>query len=285
MNFRKVPLEAGLYFVGVPIGTARDITLRALDVFASADVLAAEDTRALRRLLDIHGVPLQGRKIMALHDHSGPAIQNELVSLIAAGQSVAYASEAGMPMISDPGFELGRAVHQEGLMVTAAPGPSALLTALVVAGLPTDSFHFAGFLPSGASARQAALTSLRDIPATLIFFESPKRLAAFLTDAAERLGPDRAAAVCRELTKKFEEVKRGTLKELTATYQKEKVKGEIVVLVERKRSEKITTSELENALKAALEHHSTRDAVDLVANAHDVPRRKVYQLALALGKE
>jgi len=285
LNFQKVPLAAGLFFVGVPIGTARDITLRALDVLASADVLAAEDTRSLRRLMDIHGVPLAGRKIVALHDHSGHNAVSKLVQHIGQGKSVAYASEAGMPLIADPGFELARAVLQAEHSVTAAPGPSAVLTALVLAGLPTDAFFFAGFLPNAKSARQTALQNLQDVPGTLVFYESPKRLAAFLSDAAAVLGAERQAVVCRELTKKFEETRRGTLKELAESYYGKTVKGEVVVVVDRGRSEKITTFGLEEELRSALKTHSMRDAVDLVANAHEMPRRQVYQLALALSKE
>lgn len=285
MNFQKVSLAAGLYFVGVPIGTARDITLRALDVLASAQVLAAEDTRSLRRLMDIHGVPLAGRKIMALHDHSGQNEVNKLVQAIGQGKSVAYASEAGMPLIADPGFELARAVREAGYSLTCAPGPSAVTTALALAGLPTDAFFFAGFLPNTTSARQTALQNLQDLPGTLVFYESPKRLAAFLKDATAVLGTERRAAVCRELTKKFEEIKQGSLQELSEEYAVASVKGELVVVIDRGRSEKITKTGLEDDLRAALKTHSMRDAVDLVANAHEMPRRQVYQMALALSKE
>lgn len=285
MNFQKVSLAAGLYFVGVPIGTARDITLRALDVLASAQVLAAEDTRSLRRLMDIHGVPLAGRKIMALHDHSGQNEVNKLVQAIGQGKSVAYASEAGMPLIADPGFELARAVREVGYSLTCAPGPSAVTTALALAGLPTDAFFFAGFLPNTTSARQTALQNLQDLPGTLVFYESPKRLAAFLKDATAVLGTERRAAVCRELTKKFEEIKQGSLQELSEEYAVASVKGELVIVIDRGRSEKITKTGLEDDLRAALKTHSMRDAVDLVANAHEMPRRQVYQMALALSKE
>ena len=284
MNHQKVSLPAGLYFVGVPIGTARDITLRALDVLASADLLVAEDTRALRRLMDIHGVPLGSRRIIALHDHSHAGVRDDVIARIAAGHSVAYSSEAGMPLISDPGFELGRAAQEAGLMVTTVPGPSAVLSALVMSGLPTDAFHFVGFVANAASARRAALEALREIPATLVFYESPKRLAAFLSDAADCLGRERLAAVCRELTKKFEEVKKNTLEELAKEYAEKPPKGEIVVVVDRGRSEKITKSDLEEDSKAALYDHSIRDAVDIVAKAHALPRRKVYQLALEMTK-
>ena len=285
MNFQKVSLSAGLYFVGVPIGTARDITLRALDVLASADVLAAEDTRSLRKLMDIHGVPLAGRQAYALHEHSGGGTIARLVAAMAEGKSVAYASEAGMPLIADPGFELGRAASLAQQTVTCAPGPSAVLSALVLAGLPTDAFFFAGFLPSTSAARCKALENLVEIPGTLVFYESPKRVGALLRDANDVLGGEREAVVCREITKKFEETRRGTLKSLSDLYAGLSVKGEVVVLIDRNRSEKITKVDLEQDLKQALLLHSVRDAVDLVAQAQDVPRRQVYQLALALTKD
>jgi len=284
LKFQKTELAPGLYFVGVPIGTARDITLRALDVLASADLLAAEDTRSLRRLMEIHGVPLAGRQVVALHDHSSTTVQERLIAAIREGKSVAYASEAGMPLIADPGFELGRAAAQAGVMLTSAPGPSAVLTALALGGLPTDAFFFAGFLPNSKAARLTALEKLRDVPGTLVFYESPKRLGAMLRDAATALGAERQAAMCRELTKKFEEVQRDTLENLAQAYLGKAPKGEVVVLIDRGRLETVKQVDLETDLKRALGDLSMRDAVDLVAQAHGLPRRQVYQTALALGK-
>jgi 16S rRNA (cytidine1402-2'-O)-methyltransferase len=284
VKFSKSELAPGLYLVGVPIGSARDITLRALDVLASAEVLAAEDTRSLRRLLDIHGVPLAGRRITALHDHSGAGAQERLIAALREGRSVAYASEAGMPMIADPGFELARAVAAEGLPLTCAPGPSAVLTALALGALPTDAFFFAGFLPNAPAARLAGLEKLRDVPGTLAFYESPRRLGAMLRDAAEVLGSERQAAVCRELTKRFEEVRRDTLDALAQSYAEETPKGEVVVLIDRNRLPTVNHSDLTSDLESALETMSMRDAVDLVTRTHGAPRRKVYQAALKLGK-
>lgn len=278
-------LSAGLYFVGVPIGTARDITLRALDVLASVDLLAAEDTRSLRKLMDIHGIPLAGRRVLALHDHSGAGVQAQVLEAIAQGQSVAYASEAGMPLIADPGFELARAVAAADLPITCAPGPSAALTALALAGLPTDAFFFAGFLPNAKAARLTALEKLREVQGTLVFYESPKRLAAMLRDAAQTLGAERLAAVCRELTKKFEEVRRGSLADLADAYAGAAPKGEVVVLIDRGRLESVNQEDLTSALRKALGEMSMRDAVDAVSQAHALPRRKVYQAALSLEKE
>ncbi|WP_170772475.1 16S rRNA (cytidine(1402)-2'-O)-methyltransferase [Ruegeria lacuscaerulensis] len=284
MNHQKVRLGSGLYFVATPIGTARDITLRALDVLASADVIAAEDTRSLRRLMEIHGVPLEGRRILAYHDHSGAGARQKILQALADGSSVAYASEAGMPLIADPGYDLGRQAAEAGHTVTCAPGPSAALMALTLAGLPTDAFFFAGFLPNTSNARKSRIEVLRDVPGTLIFYESPKRVAACLSDLAEVLGDTRQAAMCRELTKKFEEVKRGTLAELAADLSGQTVKGEIVLLVDRGHSESVNELDVEQALKEALETHSVRDAADLVSDMFKLPRRPIYQKALKLGK-
>ena len=285
MNIHKQKLAPGITFVGVPIGTARDITLRALDVLASADILAAEDTRSLLKLMDIHGIPLDGRRISALHDHSSENTVTRLIDAVKDGKSVAYASEAGMPLIADPGFELSRAAAAAGINVTCAPGPSAVLTALALGGLPTDAFHFAGFLPNAKAARLSALEGLRNIRATLVFYESPKRVGAMLRDAQTALGAVRTAAVCRELTKKFEEVRRGTLEELADFYASTTPKGEIVVLVDRGDLEVVNSDDLETSLKAALEDLSMRDAIDLVAKAHALPRRQVYQAALELNTQ
>lgn len=277
-------LAPGLHFVATPIGTARDITLRALDTLASADVLAAEDTRSLRRLMDIHGVPLEGRRVIAYHDHSGESTRARLLQAMSEGRSVAYASEAGMPLIADPGFDLARAATEAGHAVTAAPGASALTTALALAGLPTDTVLFGGFLPATAAARRARLQDLAAVPATLVFFESPQRVAATLADMARALGADRSAALCREMTKKFEEVRRATLAELVEDVARTPARGEIVLLIDRSRSGTVNESDVEASLIEALRTHSLRDAADIVAGTHGLPRRKVYQLALKLGK-
>lgn len=270
--------------MGVPIGTARDITLRALDVLASADILVAEDTRSLRKLMDIHGVPLDGRRIEALHEHSKEGAAARLVAQAKAGQSVAYASEAGMPLIADPGFELGRAAREANVPVTCAPGPSAVVTALVVGGLPTDAFHFAGFLPASRSGRKTALAEMAGVKATLALYESPKRLGAMLRDAADVMGAGRPAAVCRELTKKFEEIRNGTLGSLADSYADAAVKGEVVVLIARRQGPEINEKDIESALLSALRDMSVKDAAAFVAQTFDVPKRQVYQQALALAR-
>lgn len=273
-----------MYFVATPIGTARDITLRALDVLASADILAAEDTRSLKRLMEIHGVPLTGRRIIAYHDHSKEDRRRALIDEVRGGKSVAYASEAGMPLIADPGYQLCKDAAEAEVLVTSAPGASAILTALVLAGLPTDAFFFAGFLPSAQGQRQKRLEDVAQVPGTLAFYESPKRVQASLSDMIQVFGPEREAALCRELTKKFEEIRRGTLPELLKSLEETPVKGEIVILVDRQRSQTVKASDLEQDLKQALADMSVKDAADMVSKAHGIPRRKIYQMALALDK-
>ena len=281
-NHQVVHLQPGLYFVATPIGTARDITLRALDILASADVIAAEDTRSMKRLLETHGVPLGDRPVVSYHDHSGEKSRARLVAHIAEGRSVAYASEAGTPLIADPGYHLSRAVAEEGFLVTSAPGPSAIVTALSLAGLPTDAFCFAGFLPNAKKARRTAMEAVADVPGTLVFYESPKRIGAMLIDAMEVFGAERQAAVARELTKKFEEVRRGTLQTLAESVANAPPKGEIVVLIDRNQVKDASPEEIEAALVGALKRLSVRDAAAEVADAYGGHKRKIYQLALKL---
>ncbi len=283
MTGEKRPLAPGLYLVSTPIGSARDITLRALDVLAAADVLAAEDTRSLRHLMDIHGIALAGRPLLAYHDHNAPAVRPRLMAEIRAGRSVAYAPEAGTPLISDPGFGLVRAAIEEDLPLTAVPGPSAVMAALAVAGLPTDRFLFAGFLPAASQARRRALRELADVPATLVFYESPRRVGKMLADAVVTLGKERQAAICRELTKRFEEVRRGRLGELAQELAPAELRGEVVVLIDRNRAG-ATEADLEEALRDALRRGSVKDAVAEVSARLGLPRRQVYQAALRMAE-
>ncbi len=277
-------LPPGLHFVSTPIGAARDITLRALDVLAAADVLVAEDTRTLRHLMEIHGIALAGRSVIAYHDHSGGGALQRLLALIGEGKSVAYASEAGTPLISDPGFELARAVAAAGLPMTAAPGPCAAICALTVSGLPSDRFLFAGFPPSAQGARREFLAGLAGVQATLIFYESPKRLRALLIEMARCLGPDRAGVVCRELTKRFEEVSRGSLASLAEAFETREVKGEVVVLVDRAPPQTASEADIESALDAALKTMSVKDAATFVSQTLGVARKMAYQIALTRPK-
>lgn len=286
MNRQTGKPAPGLTLVAVPIGAARDITLHALDVLREADVLAAEDTRSLRRLMDIHGIALGDRPLVSYHDHNGDAARPRLLQAMAEGLSVAYASEAGTPLIADPGYDLARAARDAGHGVTAAPGASAVITALSLAGLATDRFLFAGFLPNQTKARRDALAELGAVQATLVLYESPKRLDKLLRDAAEVLGPDREAAVCRELTKKFEDVRRAPLGDLATEIAAQPVKGEIVVVIGRGKpqdvSEKFVVEALERERTGGA---SVKDAATIVAQETGWPRRKVYQLALGLSSD
>lgn len=273
----------GLHIVATPIGAARDITLRTLDILASAEVLAAEDTRALRRLMDIHGIALGNRPLLAYHDHNGPAMRPRLLAALAEGRSVAYASEAGTPLVADPGFHLVRAAVAEGHPVHAAPGPSAVLAALSVSGLPSDRFCFLGFPPAAAGARRRWLEELRDVPATTILFESPRRVSRLLGELCEVWGTDRQAALCRELTKRFEEVRRGPLGDLARATEGEALRGEVVLVIDRARAAPDAPETMEAELRERMKTRSLKEAVAQVAAETGVPRRQVYQMALRLG--
>lgn len=285
MNHQKVTLAAGLYLVATPIGTARDITLRALDILASADLLVAEDTRSLKHLLAIHGVPLGDRQVWSYHDHSNAAARAGILAQISEGLSVAYASEAGTPMVSDPGYDLAREVTEAGGLVTSAPGACAAIAALTLAGLPTDRFLFLGFLPPKTQARRKLLQTYAETKATLVIYESPKRIQATLIDLCETLGERRDAALCRELTKRFEEVLRGSLVELKAGLVDRTLKGECVLVIGPPAATEITEEQLMEALREDLKTLSVRDAAAAVATRCGVPRKQAYQLALRLSAE
>lgn len=279
----RIPLPAaGLHFVSTPIGTASDITLRALDILSRADLLVAEDTRALKKLMAMHGLDLGTRHVMAYHDHSGPGERAQVVDAVLAGKVVAYASEAGTPLLADPGFALSRAVREAGGAVFSAPGPSALLAALVVAGQPTDRFLFAGFPPPKLAARRAFLSELAALKATLVFYESPKRLTASLRDMAEIYGPDRPASICRELTKKFEEVQCDALGTLAQEIESQTLKGEIVVVLGPPTSQALSQTDIDAALVNAMDGQSLKDAASTVATALGRPRKEIYARALEL---
>ncbi|MEL7345495.1 MAG: 16S rRNA (cytidine(1402)-2'-O)-methyltransferase [Pseudomonadota bacterium] len=277
-----LPPEPGtLYLVATPIGSARDITLRALDLLSQVDVLAAEDTRVARRLLEIHGIALGTRPLLAYHDHNGPDMRPKLIAALKDGKSVAYVSDAGTPMVADPGYRLVKAASDAGINVRAAPGPSAALAALTVAGLPSDRFLFEGFLPPQDGAARRVLEALAHVPATLIFFETPGRLQKFLDRAADVLGKDRPAAVCRELTKRFEDVRRGPLGALKETVNQMTLKGEMVIVigfVERA----VDRETIAQDLLVAMQTHRIKDAAGLVAQRHGWSRRDVYQMALEM---
>jgi 16S rRNA (cytidine1402-2'-O)-methyltransferase len=278
----QAPLPAGLYLVATPIGSAADVTLRALDILARADAIAAEDTRRARQLMELHGVPLGPRPLIPYHDHNGAAQRPGLLGRIAAGEAVALVSDAGTPLVADPGWRLAREAIDRGLPVTAAPGASAVLAALSLAGLPTDRFLFAGFAPPRAGERARFLAEFAAVPATLVFYESPRRLAEALAAMAEAYGP-RPAAVCRELTKRFEEVRRGPLDALAADYAAgPEPKGEIVVVIGPPEAAPASEADIDAALRAAMARASVKDAARQVAEALGAPRKAVYQRALAL---
>ena len=272
----------GLYLVATPIGNLRDITLRALDTLRAADLIACEDTRVTRKLLTAHGI--SGR-LTAYHDHNAAEAGPALIGRVEAGEVVALVSDAGTPLISDPGFRLVGEANARGIPVTVLPGASAPLAALVLSGLPADRFHFAGFPPPRQAARRRFLRSLLEIDATLVLLESPRRLGAALADMNEIFGP-RPAAIARELTKLHEEVVRDDLRSLAGKYaSREPPRGEIVVLVGPPDEEEPTSeSEIDARLGEALATMSVRDAAALVAEATNAPRRAVYRRALAVSR-
>ncbi len=272
-------LPAALYVVAGPIGNASDITLRALDVLREADVIACEDTRVTARLLAIHKIK---RPLVACHDHNEAQAAPALVARIAAGERVALLSDAGTPVVSDPGFRLITACIEAGLAVVPLPGPSAVLAALAVAGLPAERFFFQGFLPARAAARRTAIAELARVPAALVVLEAPHRLKDCLCDLAQGLGP-RPAAVARELTKLFEEVRRGTLDALAGYYRDQPaVRGEITLVIGPPAPAAVDADEARRLLALALQTASARDAVRDVAAATGISRRTLYQDALRL---
>jgi 16S rRNA (cytidine1402-2'-O)-methyltransferase len=280
----QATLAPGLYLVATPIGNLADISLRALDVLARADLVACEDTRTTRKLFTAHGI---ATKLTAYHDHNAARVRPKLMERLECGEAVALVSDAGTPLISDPGYRLVAAAAEANVTVTAVPGASAGLAALTVSGLPSDRFLFAGFLPNKTGARRRALAELVPIPASLVIYESARRLPAALADMAEVLGP-RPAAVARELTKLHEEVRRGTLPALAEHYARAgPPKGEVVVVVGPPGPDASAPEPevLDARLRAAFRRASLRDAVAAVAEATGLPRRQVYARALELMDE
>jgi len=275
-------LEAGLYLVATPIGNLRDITLRALEMLAAADVVACEDTRVTRKLFEHYGL---STPLMPYHEHNAETARPKILARIAAGEAVALVSDAGTPLISDPGYKLARAAAAAGHLVSAAPGASAALMALTLSGLPTDRFLFAGFLPPRLEKRRARIAELARIPATLVLFESGARLAATLVELAQQLGA-REAVVARELTKLHEEVRRGTLAALAADYAAgAETRGEIALVIAPPPESRAEAGDVDALLRAALTRVTLKDAVAEVAAATGEARRTVYGRALALAKE
>ncbi len=278
---RHAHLAPGLYLVATPIGNLGDITLRALDILRGADVIACEDTRITRRLLSHYGV---STPTTAYHDHNAPTALPRLMKRLQKGEIVALVSDAGTPLVSDPGYRLVQAAIGDGIPVTTAPGPVAAIAALTLAGLPTDSFFFAGFLPTKQAARRQRLETLSGVPAALIFYESPRRVPATLAEMADCLG-DRPAAVVRELTKVYEEVRRGSLSQLAADFAESgPPRGEVVLVVGPPAPQPVVAdAQIDTMLGQTLATMSLRDAVDHVAAASGRQRRDVYRRALAFA--
>jgi 16S rRNA (cytidine1402-2'-O)-methyltransferase len=274
---KSADLLSGLYVTATPIGNAADITLRALEVLKCCDLIAAEDTRVTARLLAIHGI---SKPLTAYNDHNAARERPRLLAKLRQGARVALVSDAGTPLISDPGFKLVREAIAEGLPVHAIPGASAVLAGLALSGLPSDRFLFAGFLPARQGERRTALSELKSVRATLIFFESAQRLGETLSDMSEIFGV-RSAAVARELTKLHEEVRRGLIADLAAHYARTGApKGEVTLIVSPPHAIPADTARIDLALDRALEFMPVRAAVDLVAEMLEAPRRAVYDRAL-----
>ena len=274
------PLASGLYVVATPIGNLRDITLRALDVLAAADLVLAEDTRVAAKLLSAYGLP---KKVLERYDeHGAERARPKALAALAEGRRVALISDAGTPLVSDPGFKLVREAAAEGYPVIPIPGASALLAGLSAAGLPTDRFLFAGFPPPKSAARRAFLEDLAPLRATLVFFEGGSRLAASLADMAAVLGPEREAVVARELTKLYETLYRGPLSVLAADPRLDDPKGEIVILVGPGREAEASAADVDTALADALQRLRPAEAAADVAKALGLSRRDVYQRAMAM---
>lgn len=278
----KGTLQSGLYVTGVPIGNAKDITLRALEVLQSVDAVAAEDTRVTGKLLAMH---LISAKLISYREENAARAIPAVLARLARGEAVALVSDAGTPHVSDPGGSLVAAAAAAGYNVVAVPGPSALTAALSICGLQAKRTLFAGFLPPTSGARKAELTTLKSIDAALVFFEAPHRIAETLADLAAVLGP-RNAVICREITKRYEEARRGTLEALAAIVPDDAdlARGEIVIVVAPGEAESAEASEasLDAALTRALATMRVKDAADTVAGALNLPRRQVYARALEL---
>jgi 16S rRNA (cytidine1402-2'-O)-methyltransferase len=273
----------GLHLVATPIGNLGDVTLRALQTLAGVDFIACEDTRVTRRLTDRYGITAE---LMPYHEHNAAVARPKILDRLALGASVALVSDAGTPLISDPGFKLVREACATGYAVTALPGPSSVLTALSLAALPTDRFFFDGFLPSKPTARRARLADLARIDATLVLFESGNRIQQTLGELAAAMGA-RDAAICRELTKMHEEIARGPLGELVERSHQLETRGEFVLVIgpPGPDAEVLTTEALDDLLRSQLGHESVKDAVAHAVVLSGRPRREVYARALELARE
>ena len=278
-------IENAIYLVSTPIGTLSDFTFKGLNLLKKVDVLIAEDTRVLRHLMRMYDIATSGRRILSYNDHSSEKRRTEIVNEIKLGKSAAYFSDAGTPLISDPGFKLVDKVINEGLKVRVAPGASSMLAAVCLSGLPTDRFLFNGFVPSKKTARLNLFKELSSLPFTLIFLESPKRLVSTLDDMVCILGEDRHGAVCREITKLHEEVVRDRLYSLKEFYSKKtSLKGEIVIVLKGYKKMTPEQTEIDKMILKTLKEYSLKDASDRVSHALSLPRNLIYKRALNLKK-
>jgi len=282
LYFEVKSLDPGLYIVSTPIGRARDITLNGLDVLASADIIVAEDTRMIKKLLNIYSIPLSGLKLISYHDHNAKKQIPKILDFLELGSRVAFVSDAGTPLISDPGYLLVKEIAKKGFLVTSAPGPSAVLAALTVSGLPTDKFMFCGFLPNQKTARSKYIMSCNIPATTLIFFETSNRIIACLDDMISQFGTEREIVVCRELTKKFETIYRGSAIQVREQLNKDTIKGEIVLLISPGVAEKSNIDEIERSLIKLMDSHSLKESVQIVATNFNVSKKTIYQMALKL---
>jgi len=272
---------AGLYIVATPIGNLRDITLRALDVLGVSDIILCEDTRVSGKLLSHYGVKA---KLVSYHDHNGEERRPQIIAWLGEDKRISLISDAGTPLISDPGYKLVRDVQQAGFYVSVLPGASSVLAALCLSGLPTNQFHFAGFLPAKTNAAKTILQSLSALQASLVFFESARRIDETLLMMQSVFG-EREVAVVREITKLFEETKRGSISELLRYYQQEGLpKGEVVIVVAPP-IEQAPSLDINAALKHLLASHSVKEAATILAEQTGKPRKEIYALALALAND
>lgn len=281
-HLEKAPLPPGLYLVATPIGNLRDMTLRALDTLGTVDVVLCEDTRMTGKLLHAHGI--RAEKLEIYNDHTADAVRPSILRGLAEGKSMALVSDAGTPLISDPGYKLVRDAQDLGVMVTSLPGANAALTGLQLSGLPTDKFSFLGFLPPKTKARCDVLQDWAQVPGTLVVYETGPRLIESLKDMAAMLG-DREAAVTRELTKMFEEVRRDKLSRLITHYiEAGEPKGEIVIIIAPPLVRAASEDEIKAALTRLLPSHSVKDAAGIVAETLGIPRKTAYEFAIMLQK-
>ncbi len=270
-----------LYLVATPIGNLKDITLRALETLKEVDVIVCEDKRVSSKLLNHYGI---SKPLLSYHDHNGDQARPKILNHLKENKKIAYITDGGLPLISDPGYKLVVACQTEGLSYTVIPGPSASLMALCLSGLPPDRFTFCGFLPQKTAARKKALQEVKDIPGTLIFFESPNRLVAFLNDCSSVLG-DRKASVSREMTKLYEETQTAHLSQLITLFTNRTPKGEIVIVIEGASEEKERKDvDIETHLQNALKTYSMKEAVEIVSQSFGLSKREVYTRALHLKK-